>query len=301
MANVTQNPLAFGSNQTTNSDFRIFNADGGSLISQMAASQDFYFETCNTLLGRMINTVPRNVTLTEVIEPVPVKPDNIFVDLSSNGTMTVRGDIRVGKACLNMPCIEPSFVRWSLANTRCLSPQIIEDGTTSPDRRVFVDFKPHNPEQCSSEVGHVPCLFSTEVEYPNQTVSGIYPGLPTFRLYSFTMSIPTSWGVSSFNVRIQDQSQTITIDNGGNGFPLDDRMLPQYKGFCRWLSGVPTNMASYNVSFAVSIPSIVYAKTRPNLTQVRAAEVEEIQLRAVEAVPTRWFNRQRPAVRIQNV
>ncbi|RFU75660.1 wsc domain-containing [Trichoderma arundinaceum] len=50
VANTSQNPLAFGQNETTRSDFRILNADGGDMISQMASSEDFFSNTCNTML-----------------------------------------------------------------------------------------------------------------------------------------------------------------------------------------------------------------------------------------------------------
>ncbi|KAI6080244.1 heme peroxidase [Hypoxylon rubiginosum] len=74
VSNSMQNPLAFGHNETTRSDFRIFNADGGELIRKMAESQQLFWDTCTTLLERMLNTVPRDVQLTEVIQPIPVRP-----------------------------------------------------------------------------------------------------------------------------------------------------------------------------------------------------------------------------------
>ncbi len=64
-------------------------------MGQMAASQDFFFSTCSSLLERMINTAPRGVTLTDIIEPIPVKPDNLDIDINRDGTMTVSGLVRV--------------------------------------------------------------------------------------------------------------------------------------------------------------------------------------------------------------
>lgn len=95
VANVTQNPLAFGQNETTRSDFRIFNADGGKVISQLADSNDYFLSTCTTMLGRMINTVPRSVKLTDVITPIAVKPRNLFITPNADGTLYVNGFIRV--------------------------------------------------------------------------------------------------------------------------------------------------------------------------------------------------------------
>jgi len=97
VANSTQNALAFGPNVTTRSDFRIFNADGGKMIQQMAASSDFFFSTCATVLEKMINTVPKNVVLTEPLTPLPVKPvaGRFDISLLSDGMMRASGEIRV--------------------------------------------------------------------------------------------------------------------------------------------------------------------------------------------------------------
>jgi hypothetical protein len=95
VTNVTQNPLAFGQNETTRSDFRIFNADGGKVISQLADSNDYFLSTCTTMLERMINTVPRSAKLTDVINPIDVKPRNLFITPNGDGTLFVNGFIRV--------------------------------------------------------------------------------------------------------------------------------------------------------------------------------------------------------------
>lgn len=95
MNNVTQNPLAFGHNETTRSDGRIFASDGGIEIGRMATSPAYFYKTCQDLLERMINTVPKGVTLTEPLQPYPVKPSRLFATVNSNGTMSLTGYIRV--------------------------------------------------------------------------------------------------------------------------------------------------------------------------------------------------------------
>ncbi|KAL6872280.1 heme peroxidase [Trichoderma longibrachiatum] len=85
IGNVSQNPLAFGQNETTRSDFRIFNADGGDMISQMATSNDFFLDTCNTMFERMINTVPSNVKLVDI---KPQENSTQIVDEIINGPGT---------------------------------------------------------------------------------------------------------------------------------------------------------------------------------------------------------------------
>lgn len=69
----------------------------------MAASIDFYFQTCQTLLERMLNTVPNTVTLIPV-PPIAVKPANVNLAVNKNGTLSFTGSVRVSprprKHCL---------------------------------------------------------------------------------------------------------------------------------------------------------------------------------------------------------
>jgi hypothetical protein len=64
-------------------------------MKKLASSQDYFLETCSELFTRMIDTVPKGVQLSEVITPIPVKPDNLFIAINDNGDMAIKGDIRV--------------------------------------------------------------------------------------------------------------------------------------------------------------------------------------------------------------
>jgi hypothetical protein len=101
LQNNTQNLLAFGPNETTRSDHRIFNSDGGKTIQKLADSNDYFLATCSSLLERLINTVPDAVELSEVIsEPIPVKPSSISANIDPlTGNMNLLGEIRV---CLDL-------------------------------------------------------------------------------------------------------------------------------------------------------------------------------------------------------
>ncbi|KAJ6471484.1 heme peroxidase [Mycena sanguinolenta] len=83
IAGTTQDPLVVGSNDTTNSDKRIFGSDGNQTMSSFANSPELFASTCADLYARMIDTVPAGVVLSEVIAPLPVKPTG--VDLVLNG------------------------------------------------------------------------------------------------------------------------------------------------------------------------------------------------------------------------
>jgi hypothetical protein len=78
------------------SDARIFASDGNVTMKALAKSPSLFASTCGTLLSRMLNTVPRSVKLTEVIEPLPVKPtDYSLVVHPDNNTFTFNANVRV--------------------------------------------------------------------------------------------------------------------------------------------------------------------------------------------------------------
>ncbi|KAJ6504174.1 heme peroxidase [Mycena vitilis] len=74
ISDTTGNPLVVGLNETTNSDKRIFASDGNVTMKSFAGDPKLFGKTCSELIARMIDTVPKGVQLTEVIEPLPVKP-----------------------------------------------------------------------------------------------------------------------------------------------------------------------------------------------------------------------------------
>ncbi|KAJ7853396.1 heme peroxidase, partial [Mycena leptocephala] len=84
ISGTTQNPLVVGSNDTTNSDKRIFGNDGNVTMHSFATSPSLFASTCSKLFARMLDTVPKDVKLTEVIQPLPVKPDNLELTLDGD-------------------------------------------------------------------------------------------------------------------------------------------------------------------------------------------------------------------------
>ncbi|KAF8142799.1 heme peroxidase, partial [Mycena galopus ATCC 62051] len=109
IAGTTQNPFVVGVNDTANSDKRIFGSDGNVTIAsfvlcfpstgarswlyKFAASPELYVSTCADLFARMLNTVPSGVQLSDMITPLPVKPDNILITLLGD-TLTFSGQVR---------------------------------------------------------------------------------------------------------------------------------------------------------------------------------------------------------------
>ncbi|KAH8885377.1 heme peroxidase [Thozetella sp. PMI_491] len=199
VANISQNPLAFGDNVTTRSDFRIFNADGGEMIGNMAASSDFFRATCSSLLERMINTVPRGVVLGDVIEPILVKPKELIIEIGTNGSMTVWGELRIADTIV-----------------------------PSSDSQVLIHLLPRSEEPCSA-TQPCPVVKATKIAFVSRC---LYPNCgPNWGFYTFSTVIPISQGISSFTVEISDSTTNTSAmyDNSGHRFPLPDMLQPQIK------------------------------------------------------------------------
>ncbi|RYC59987.1 hypothetical protein CHU98_g6227 [Xylaria longipes] len=187
--NVTQDALAYGVNETTRSDYRVFTADGGNLISKLAASSNDYFSSCTSILERMLNTVPSTVTLTDVIEPTPLKPSWLQTDIvGSNISFT--GSLR-----------------------------ILDTDDEAPDQ-VIINIIPRSGS-CSDAT---PCLSFETSDLGGLTIFGQYATSPSFKLYPIKASFPADLGISSFTVDyVYANGSTVVNSNGGDGFPfLDD-------------------------------------------------------------------------------
>ncbi|EJD37638.1 heme peroxidase [Auricularia subglabra TFB-10046 SS5] len=99
---TTQNPLVVGSNDTLNSDKRIFGSDGNATMAALAADPEHFARTCATLIAKMLDTVPRGVRLTDVITPIPVKPYDVQISYNANGTLNfIGGNVRLWNVAEN--------------------------------------------------------------------------------------------------------------------------------------------------------------------------------------------------------
>ncbi|KAJ7657921.1 heme peroxidase [Mycena polygramma] len=93
ISGTTQNPLVVGLNDTTNSDKRIFGSDGNATMQSFADSPQLFSSTCAQLFARMIDTIPSAVQLTDVITPLPVKPEITGLVLDGE-TLQLSGRVR---------------------------------------------------------------------------------------------------------------------------------------------------------------------------------------------------------------
>ncbi|KZM24763.1 uncharacterized protein EKO05_0003450 [Ascochyta rabiei] len=96
----TKNPMVVGKayradNRGRDSDRRIYNSDGNITVKAMQDPQKFN-SMCKTIFQKMIDTVPKDVSLTEAITPYDVKPYDVQLTLLDGGTsLGFTGEVRV--------------------------------------------------------------------------------------------------------------------------------------------------------------------------------------------------------------
>lgn len=122
LKDTTDNLLVRGPSET-NSDLRVFSIDGNKTMEAMADNATFQ-TTCANILERMINTVPKTVTLSDPLTPLPVKPYRPKATLNPDGTIAFDGWIRVATKDRTDKNLT---VTMQYTNA---------DGTTSPDNVI---------------------------------------------------------------------------------------------------------------------------------------------------------------------
>ncbi|KAJ7833337.1 heme peroxidase [Mycena olivaceomarginata] len=93
IANTTCNPLVVSTNATTNSDAWIFGSDEGKVMWGFASSPALFASTCASLFVHMLDTVPSRVVLSEVLTPLPAKPDALQLTLDRD-KLLFAGEVR---------------------------------------------------------------------------------------------------------------------------------------------------------------------------------------------------------------
>lgn len=199
---TTQNPLIVAHNDTLNSDKRIFAADGNVTMKALASDTKTFQSMCTDIFARMLDTVPSTVTLTEPLEPIPLKPYIQSFSLTNASHITLTGRIR-----------------------------LLTTSDTYDDERVTLTYTPRSNPINNSTLNTT--ITTTPANFQLGTSNGIFGEM--FKWHEFSIALPTSTSIKSFTAtvtRISTGAQT-TYDNAGNGFPLDDTILYQNAQSCR--------------------------------------------------------------------
>ncbi|KAL8388704.1 hypothetical protein RB599_010043 [Gaeumannomyces hyphopodioides] len=243
------NPLVFGKNETTNSDKRVFGADGNNATMRALADPTNFSSTCASLLGRMIDTVPKSVTLAEPIELQDVKPyiDKLQLDAGSQ-TVAFQGRVRV---------------RTTGRDAEALS--------------VTLDVADRNGKRSD--------LAATRARLRGGQSQSIFQ--ETFTWFEFSTALDADAGVSSFNIKVTDSTDNSTkvFDNNGNpgGYPAQSDLLYLQADSCldtRIVDGNMTVRVTAAVRDGSPAPVVNFAHRvqQPNVTLTRLS-VEDMQMK----------------------
>ncbi|KAJ7834599.1 L-ascorbate oxidase [Mycena leptocephala] len=185
---TTKNPLVVDKNATLTSDFRIFNSDGNVTMIKLADPETFD-QTCSRLFAQMIDTVPSNVKLTDVIDPIPNKVDGVQLSIGFD-TLLLRASLRF----LNHNDDRSVTIHWAdkaggCASDACSASWVnFRDVTTTLSARLGLSVNKYD--------------FAAPV--------------------NATTSVSKFW----FTVDEGDGSAPTTLDNGGAGYEItQDRVL----------------------------------------------------------------------------
>ena len=209
--NSTANPLVRNANDTLNSDKRIFASDGNKTMRKLVDAA--YFKSqCEDVLGRMLDLVPGDVTLTEPLQPADIRPYIETYELNADGGVDFSGRIRVR--------ITPSTAR----NPDSLTASIIPISRNSSAMR--------------------------EIDAPRDTSLGQSFGYldERFIWFSFSHSMDASEAFDSFKIRINED----IYDNAGtDGYPVNSNVLFQKKQSCM-LQNTTADQGDLTVVTAIS-------------------------------------------------
>lgn len=196
---TTQNVLVVSSNQTMDSDLRVFESDNNNTVKSLVDNTVFQSE-CQSILTRMINVVPTSVNLTDEITLLPAKATYAQLAFEKN-----------------------QFVFKT--NFRLTQPI---NATANVNRKVTLYW-------CDRYGGNQNCSGKTNTALPVNTVAddpGVSPVTQSlgyyFLNYNYVVPINTNASIAKFwfVVDEHDGQQPTTYNNGGSGYVIDqDQVL----------------------------------------------------------------------------
>ncbi|KAJ3286212.1 hypothetical protein HDU76_008010, partial [Blyttiomyces sp. JEL0837] len=205
-----QNPLVSGP-LTSDSDLRIFSSDGNVTISQMK-SPEGYSNRCQTILAKLLDSVPKESQLSEVLVPYDVKPVGVKISTDADENVKFSGEIRVRTT--NRPVESVKTVSL-----------LYKDGNGK-----FADC-----DGCQ--------IVATPVD--QGVAKGGFPQ-ESFAFYEFNRAFTQGSGVSSYVVQITDVNGGVeTFDNNKVEFPVQDVIFFSKERSCLSFDGL------YNLTFTI--------------------------------------------------
>ncbi|KAJ8084997.1 hypothetical protein PM082_003774 [Marasmius tenuissimus] len=242
---TTPNPLVVGPNITTNSDLRIFASDGN-VTMQSIASPDNFNKVCGELFERMIDTVPRGVQLTDVVEPIAYKVGDTRLFPGNDGLFRFTTDLR------------------------------LLGSNPSPSRTVTLFWNDRQGSVCPASG----CSVSSKGMFTSSSSSlALKRGLNGFSIYQFDAKINMTSSISKFWFEVDEGngSEPVLVDNDGAGLPIkQDTIL--FDRARSSTSGLPTSL-DLVVAVRTSDPSstvsiLSYESGTPNDTRPKRETIK---------------------------
>lgn len=233
--NTSRNPLLRNTNDTLNSDKRIFAADGNQTMNSLAEPA-FFKSQCETVFEKMINLVPGDVTLTEPHRPADIRPYILTYLPKDNSTLQLTGRVRV---------------RTTASTGRNISD-------------LSVALLPADSNGAS-----LPQINATMGTFRGGDSFGYLR--ESFQWYEFSTTVPSTTPIKSFNIRLTTPSngQSTTYDNAATGgYPLNPDILFLRPQSCTVYDSV-SNTGTMTINVAVSKSLLAQTSSSPQLSVVQ--------------------------------
>ncbi|KAH7116347.1 heme peroxidase [Dactylonectria macrodidyma] len=213
---TTKNPLVVASNNTLNSDKRIFNADRN--FMKKLANKETFQATCGSIFTRMIDTVPKNVKLTD-IAPYDVKPYVDELSVNKNGDMSFKGRVRL------------RTTKGAGRNADDLAVKLVYADNKGKGQTVIT---------------------AKRATFQSGSTTGLNG--EQFVSFEFDATIKAKSGISKFWIQetVPSTKKTKTHDNqGSGGYPVQDTVLLQLPESCLNTDAVVNNQVPLSITAMV--------------------------------------------------
>ncbi|KAM0541426.1 hypothetical protein ACHAPJ_013244 [Fusarium lateritium] len=208
LSGKSKNPLVVASNDTLNSDKRIFNNDRATM--KKLSTKAGFNSICADIFTRMIDTIPKSVKLTNVIEPYDVKPYVTELSLNGKGKLQFKGSVRL------------SLSKASGRNADDLSVKLVYADRNGNGKTTVLTTRPN-------------------------WQGGIGSGqLGSFVSFEFDTTINAKTGISKFWIQETTPSTKITQTHDNQktgGYKVDDTILYQVSQSCFEIEKLSTGSA----------------------------------------------------------
>ncbi|KAJ6469008.1 heme peroxidase [Mycena vitilis] len=198
LESTSVNVLEVGPNISTRSDLRIFSSDNNATMKRLSEPLIFN-QVCSDLIARMIDTVPSNVNLTDVVEPIDYKVSDTML-FPQGGSLAFLATLRIID---NRPLLL-SF--------------------RAPNKTVTMFWKERQGSACPQTGCSVDLL---QLDYLTASTYGLVKGYVQFEYYRFNASIPLKTSISHFwfEVDFKNGSAPLIVDNHGANYTIEQDVL----------------------------------------------------------------------------